>query len=366
MKTAPVDQPNNPPAAAAGQPLNLFVKGLNWVGDAIMATPALARLRRAYPQARITLMVRPWVAAVYEHNPDVDQLWVHDDATSLSAFWKAVRMIRGGRFTIGLALPNSFRAAALLYLGQIRYRYGFRRHRRGWLLNRGVEPDAELLEGHQVFYYLRLIEELSGKSADPVKLVLNPGQIEREEIRRLLAQRGLDRGRPLIGLAPGSINSNAKRWPADRFAAVGERLAEKTGAEILLLGSMKEKDVMDRVAARSKVPMHAVGEELNLAQLIALIERLSGMICNDSGAMHLGAALRVPTVAIFGPTTHTNTYPYSPSAVVVRKADVECAPCELRECPIDHRCMTGVTPEEVFEAFKKVVKESRKTQAKPK
>lgn len=345
------------------RPLNIFVKGLNWVGDAIISTPTLTHLRHCYPDAKITLMVRPWVAAVYEHNPDINDLWVHDDAASLGAFLKAVNMVRMGRFSIGVALPNSLRSAMLLYAGNIPYRFGFKRGGRSLLLNRGVAVKDEYLEEHQVFYYLHILEEICGKPSQRAHLVLRPGEVEREEVRRLLAQMGLDRGRPLIGIAPGSINSNAKRWLPERFAALADRLAKETGAEILLLGSGKEKEVLDRVATQCEVVVHNVGGKVNLAQAIALTERLAGLVCNDSGSMHIGAAMRIPTVAVFGPTEFNTTYPFSNLATLVRK-DTDCAPCMLRECPIDHRCMTGVEVDEVFEALKKMVKEARKAQKK--
>lgn len=340
-------------------PFKIFVKGLNWVGDAIIATPTLAQLRRTHPDAEITLMVRPWVAAVYEHNPDINQLWVHDDSASLGAFMKAVEMVRGGKFTIGLALPNSFRSAALLYFGNIPHRIGYKHGGRGFMLNRAVDIDPDVLTEHQIFYYLGLIQEMCGKPPQPLRLTLNPGELEREEISRLLAQNGLDRGRPLVGIAPGSINSEAKRWPADRFAAVADRIAQEAKSEILLIGSAKESDVLTRVASLCKEPVHNLGGKVSLSQVIALIERLDGIICNDSGAMHLAAALCIPTVAIFGPTEWATTYPFSNVATIVRKEGVKCAPCMLRECPTDHICMDDVTTEMVFAAFKKVIKQSR-------
>ena len=362
METSPqIKEKSRPgPRGAPGQPLRIFVKGLNWVGDAIMATPALSQLRHAYPKAKITMMVRPWVAAVYEHSPDIDVLWVHDDAASPVAFLKAVRLVRTGHFQLGLALPNSFRAAALLWLGQVRYRIGYRRSQRGWLLSDAVAVRPEYLKEHQIYYYLHLIEGRCGKLAQRPRQVLRSGELEREEVRRLLAQRGLDRGLPLVGIAPGSINSSAKRWPTERFAALADRIAEEGKAEILLLGSGKELDVLERVAAACKAPVHNLGGAIDLGQLIALIERLAGLVCNDSGAMHMGAAIGIPTVALFGPTEYETTYPFSRTARIVRKA-VTCAPCMLRECPTDHHCMLEIGIDEAFEGFKSVIKESRKT-----
>ena len=352
-----------PKEEAASKPLRIFVRAPNWVGDAIMATPALAYLRHSYPVALITLMARPWVAPVYEHNPDINQLWVHDDSLSLASFWKGLGMVRQERFTLGLALPNSFRAAALLFFGGVRFRVGYLSAGRGSLLNYGVRIKPDYLQEHQIYYYLHLVESLCGPCTESPKLALCPGSLEREEIRRLLAQFGLDRGRPLVGLAPGSINSTAKRWSAERFAALADRLVHEAKAEILLLGSEKEKDVLDRVAAQCQKPVHNLVGQVSLGQMIALTERLAGLICNDSGAMHIGAALGTPTVAIFGPTEWNTTFPFSRLAKVTRKP-VDCAPCMLRECPTDHCCMNAVQVEDVFKDFKQLIKESRKKSVK--
>lgn len=339
-----------PHPAITDPPHRIFVKGLNWVGDAIMATPALAHLRRCFPRAEITLMVRPWVAAVYEHNPDIDHLWVHDDAASLKSFLAAVARIRRSRFDWGIALTNSPRSAALLRLGGIPRRIGFNRGGRRWMLTDPVTLDPELLTLHQVYYYLGILEPFCGAPHQPVEQKLVVGDIERQEIDRLLRQTGLDHGRLLIGLAPGSINSTAKRWPADRFAAVAQRLIEQHNAEVLLLGSPKEHEVLQRVAAQCRHPLHDMTGKTGLSQAIALFDRLDGLVTNDAGGMHIAAALKVPTIAIFGPTEWTCTYPFSPNAKIVRKEGVPCAPCMLRECPIEgHPCMTEVTIDMVYD-----------------
>ncbi len=348
-----------PAASPSNLTARIFVKGLNWVGDAIIATPALAHLRQSFPKAHITLMVRPWVAAVYEHNPHVDDLWVFDETASYGAMYKAIKMVRQGQFQIGVALPNSLRSALLMQLAGIPTRYGYAIGPRKYSLNHPVKLEADVLELHQVYYYLRIVENFCGKVAGKVRLVLQSGELEQEEVKRLLAQQGLDRGRMRIGIAPGSINSQAKRWPAEGFAKVADRLT-RAGADVLLLGSGKEQDVLKKVASLCQEPVHNLGGQLSLSQMIALTERLNGLICNDSGAMHIGAAVQIPTVAIFGPTQWTTTYPFSPLATIVRKEGISCAPCMLRDCPIDHKCMTQVAVDDVLEAFKKVLDQARK------
>ncbi len=348
---------------ALRQPRRIFIKGLNWVGDAIISTPALARLRAAHPDAVITLMARPWVAAVYEHNPHIDELWVHDDSASAASFAKAVRMVRRGRFDVGIALPNSIRSGLLLWLGGVRWRIGFGDGARASLLNVRIARDSKLARLHQVYSYLRLVEGLCPPVKEPARQVLVPGELEREEVRLLLRRLGLDRGQELVGLAPGSINSDAKRWPAERFAALADRLARERRCEILLLGGAPEKAVLDRVAAAAATPVHNLGGALGLGGAIALAERLSALICNDSGAMHIGAALGIPTIAIFGPTEWETTYPFSSHAKIVRREGIECAPCMLRDCPIDHRCMTAIEVDEVIATMNDLFTEMHKEKA---
>ena len=343
-------------ATPKSTPERIFVKGLNWVGDAIMGTPAISLLRETWPEAKITLMARPWVAAIYEHNPDIDELLIHDDATSWREFYKAVRKVRKGRFQLGLALPNSIRSALLLRWGGVLKGVGYGIGARRTLLTQPITLDPHLLETHQVYYYLHLVEQLTEKKVKAPRLVLKAGEIERQEIDRMLTSRGLDLGRPMVGLAPGSINSNAKRWPAERYGELVGRLATGLNADIVLLGSESERDVLTRVESNCKASVHNFCGQMGLGQAIALNERLDGLICNDSGAMHMAAALGVPTVAVFGPTEWDTTYPFSDRAKIVRE-DVDCAPCMLRECPQQqHLCMEAVTAERVAETFMKLYK----------
>jgi len=328
----------------------VFIPGLNWVGDAIIATPALRKLRQAFKGSHITLMVRPWVAAIYENNPDIDELWVEDDSISTAAFLKVAKRVRQGKFNFGIALPNSFRSALLLTLGQIKHRVGYARGKRSLLFTRPVPVDPKILQEHQIYYYLHLIDWLTEQKPEPPKLVLKSGEKERLEIARMIEQRGWKEWRMWIGIAPGSINSMAKRWLPERFAEVADRISNEVKGQVFLLGTAGEKDVIDKVASLCKTPVINLAGELNLGQLIAFTEKLHAFIGNDSGAMHVAAALDVPTIAIFGPTDWKTTAPFSTKARLVRHP-VDCSPCMLRTCPIAHPCMTGVRVEDVIRSF---------------
>ncbi|HYY41859.1 MAG TPA: lipopolysaccharide heptosyltransferase II, partial [Pyrinomonadaceae bacterium] len=165
--------------------------------------------------------------------------------------------------------------------------------------------------------------------------------------RALLAARGVQTERPLVALCPGSINSRAKRWPAESYAALADQLIAETGAHVLLIGSRAERDVTEQVrAAMREQPVMLTGET-SLAQTVAVLSLVDLLVTNDTGPAHVAAALDRPTLVIFGPTNPLTTRPFAPAAEIIRHPP-ECAPCMLRDCPIDHRCMTAITPTEVL------------------
>lgn len=339
-------------------PDRLFIKGVNWIGDAVMTTPALDHLRHSFPKTHIVLMARPSVAPVYEHHPALDEVWVEDESKSPGQFMKAVARIRRGKFDAGVCFPNSFRTGLLMHLGGVGKRYGFKRHGRGWLLNRGV-PYPDSLNGiHQVHHYLYIIEELCGKLQEKPLLHVEPGEIERGDIERLLLQHGLPGGRPLIGIAPGSVNSNAKRWPAQYYAELIEELDQICDGAYILLGGPGERDVIEEVSRKTHAQTYHFGSEVNLSQAVALFSRLDAFVGNDAGGMHLAAAFNIPMAAVFGPTRSDETSPFSSLARVVREP-VECAPCMLRECPLTgeshHQCMHKVSVKRVIRELREVV-----------
>lgn len=333
----------------------VVVRGVNWVGDSVIATPALRRLRRAFKDSHITLIVRPWCAAIYEHSPDIDDLWVHDDSTTKGLLQTAARM-RKEKFDFGIALNNSFRSALLLTLGQVKRRVGYARSKRSLLLTKALPLDKKLLEDHEVYYYLNLVNWLSDEKPDAPQLVLVPGDREWQEASAILKERGVQGGRMWIGIAPGAINSEAKLWLPERFAALADRFHNEAKAEVMLLGSASEKKVLDKVESLCKTPVCNLAGVMNLGQTIALMSRLHAFVGNDSGAMHMAAGLGVPTVAIFGPTNWKTTAPFSTKSRIVRH-QVDCQPCMLRDCPIDHPCMTGVSVEDVVRSFSELANE---------
>lgn len=336
--------------------MKVFVKSVNWVGDAVLVTPTLRVLRRALPEARITLLARPAVAPVFECNPDIDRLWVAPDNKNARTRRAICARMRDEGFDLGFSLPNSFGAAWLLWRGGVRRRVGYPRDGRGLLLTDRIPLSPEDLERHEVEYYLNLLRPFCNVEAFERRLVLEPAPDALDKLSGILDAAGIADdprdGRPWVGIAPGAAYGTAKRWPHERYAALARHIAERHGARILLQGGPGEAALCDRIAdeAGHDIAVNLAGR-YPLRGLIALLDRLRLFVSNDSGAMHLAVARGLPVVALWGPTDWRTTAPYGERAAIVRApGSCDRAPCLLRDCPIDHRCMNAVSVEDAAEA----------------
>jgi heptosyltransferase-2 len=302
-------------------------------------------VRDRCPEARITLLVRPWVAGLFDHAPFIDDVWTRPRPGAAS--WiQTAREMRRREFDLAILLPNSFESALTAYLGGVPARAGYSTDHRGWLLNPRIDvPEPHL---HQTEYYLRLIDEVLGPGDRPsIDIEASPG--ERRAAGALLEARGVDPARGYVVLSPGAAFGSAKRWFEDRFAEASDRLSDALGATVVIIGSAAEREVGERIRQMMASTAHNLCGETHLPTLVGLLAGASVVVTNDSGPMHMAAALGRPTVAVFGSTDATVTHPVGPRTRVVRH-DVDCSPCMLRECPIDHRCMSAVTVNEVVEA----------------
>jgi len=330
----------------------VVVRVPNWVGDVVMAVPALRELRRVLPHARITLVSRPGSADIFVDADFADEVLVYD-RTSLVSAWHQAREWRRRQFDLALLLQNAFEAAAIAFMARIPTRIGYNTERRGLLMTSSLPLPAWKNERHESFYYLNIIGELesllSGKqteTAEP-RFDLHVSEDRKRKALSFLRERGARLNAPLTILCPGSINSRAKRWPAERYADLADRLA-KSGSDVALIGSPAELDISNEVCHHARSQPIVLTGETSVAEATAIISIADVLITNDTGPAHIGAALQTPTLVIFGPTNPLTTFPMSPSAEIIRSAP-DCAPCMLRDCPIDHRCMTAISAEEVFE-----------------
>jgi heptosyltransferase-2 len=333
----------------------VVVRGTNWVGDAVMTISALRELRRVLPHAHITLATRSWARGLFRDADFIDEILVYDRrARDLRAVARQVREWRRRRFDLAVLFPNAFEAALIAAGARVPLRLGYATEGRRALLTHPILPPPWKDERHEIFYYLNLIGELERilygasnvEGHEPLYTLAVPGEHQLKAHEMLMAH-GARRGRPLVALCPGSINSRAKRWPADRYAALADRLIEETGADVALIGSRDEEEVAREVGTQMRrEPLMLVGRT-DLAEAVAILSVADLVVTNDTGPAHVASALGCPTLVIFGPTNPATTRPYSDASRIIRHPP-ECAPCMLRDCPIDHRCMTAISVDEVF------------------
>ena len=320
----------------------LIVRAPNWLGDAVMALPALEAVRRAQPGATLILAARPAVAPLFAEETAAapDEVVTVEDARESA-------QLRDLRADAILLLPNSFSSAWRASRAGIAERWGYRAGGRGWLLTQGVRSPRGRV--HHVEYYRTLVRGLGIEGGDGVpRLVARPQTLAQADA--LLRDRGVTPGTRLVGFAPGAAYGHAKRWPPDRVAAVMARLAAQ-GVTPVVVGAAADRDTAR--AIESSLPAGARAVDLvgrtTLRQLVGVIARCAAFVSNDSGAMHVAAALGVPLTAIFGPTDERVTSPGGRADLIdVVARDVFCRPCLLRECPIDHRCMKRIDVDTVL------------------
>jgi heptosyltransferase-2 len=310
-------------------PSRILVRAPNWVGDVVLSLPALRDLRRQFPAARLEVLARPWVGEIYGALGEVDAVI---ESRGFAADAAAVR----GRFDLGVLLPNSFASAFTLWRAGIPERWGYATDARGLLLTRSCRVSAQLRGQSQVYYYRAMLEGLGLPAEGPPDASLACPEAWATDGATLLGDAG-----PWIGVNPGAFYGTAKRWAPERFAAAAALVARRTGARVAIVGSASERPLGEEIAAQLGAPARVLCGDTTLAGLVGVLSRLSLLLTNDSGPMHLAAALGTPLVAVFGSTDWSGTAPFSERARVVRE-ETECAPCRLRECPIDHRCMSRV------------------------
>ncbi|MCU0228897.1 MAG: lipopolysaccharide heptosyltransferase II [Bryobacterales bacterium] len=339
----------------------VLVRAPNWLGDAVMSLPAVEALRAATRGEHLAVLARPVVADIYRLSGHCDDVIVLPGPRAAGG-WRAVlrtaRGLRAQRFRLGFVLPNSFESALTMRLAGVGECVGYARDGRGLLLHRAVAlPAKGEIPRHEAYYYLEMLRRLGIAEALPKdavpRLQLSASSLARG--REVLARAGIHQ--PPIAVSPGAANSRAKQWPPDFFAEAACQAAVQHAAPVALFGTPTESQLCDEIAqaigARG-VEVQSLAGSTSLADFICAIAACRVLLTNDSGGMHVAAAAGVPTVAVFGPTIEEETGPLGAHTRVIRQP-VECSPCMLKDCPIDHRCMTGVSPQRVSEAARELV-----------
>lgn len=362
----------NRPDPASGTPMRIVVRGVNWLGDAVMTTPALRRLRERFPKAHITLISPAKLGGLWMGHPDVDELMTFERGDGL---WSVSRRIRSGRFDIAVLFPNSPRSALECLLAGVPRRVGRRWPWRSWMLTdpiplprhavpmrkRPVEeirsrvasatavrdPDPDL-QAHQMHHYLDLVAAL-GADASPLPPRLAVTGAEVEAVRQ---KHGFRPGSSWLGVNAGAEYGPAKRWPAERFAAVADALRKEFDCGIAIFGGLGDVALAAELAEQLQTAaptLRILAGKTSLRELLAALRCCRVLLTNDTGPMHVAAALSVPVVVPFGSTLPILTGPGLPGDPRHRliRSTAPCAPCFLRSCPIDLRCLRDITVDQV-------------------
>lgn len=357
-------------------PRRLLVRGVNWLGDAVMTTPALMRLREALRSTHIALLTRAKLADLWRSHPAINEVVTIEPGESV---WAVGGKLRAGNFDTALVLPNSPRSALEAWLARIPRRVGYARAWRNGFLTEVIptrpghvkmrkRSEAEIRKltsgtdrevrgstipasAHQMHEYLHLVAALGANEA-PVAPTL---AVTASETDAALAKFSVSPDHLWLGINAGAEYGPAKRWPKDRFVSAAQAIQERTGCRCLLFGGSGDVTVAGQIAVHlpsSTSHLRNLAGQTSLRELMALLTQCRVLLTNDTGPMHLAAALGVPVVVPFGSTSPELTGPGLPGDARQRliRSDAPCSPCFLRECPIDFRCMNGIDVERVVDA----------------
>ncbi len=332
-------------------PKKILIRVPNWVGDNIFTLPAVHLLRETFPEAHMAVLVRRGLGPLWEIVPEIDEVITYDlngGWRDLKRKWDLVRMLRRFRFDLAVVFPRSFESALWMRLAGIPERWGYAEEGRSLLLTRAVSSPRRYRDTPRIDYYYHLIDNAeSDEPAPPALLKLSPELID--QAGKLLRSMVKDDGEELfIGFHPRSSYGPAKCWPGRKFSRLAELLVKKHGVTILLFGSENERDILQEIVENAGGGVLNLAGRTDLKESAALISLCRVFVANDSGPLHLAAALEVPVIGLYGSTDPRATGPRGKKVTVIYKA-VDCSPCLLRKCPTDFKCMERITPEEVMD-----------------
>jgi heptosyltransferase-2 len=345
--------------------MKILVRAPNWVGDAVMAIPALEAIRRARAGDEITVLARPAIADLYAGQPFADRILRYEARGTHSGWLGRERLIaelRREKFGAAVLLQNAFEAAWLAWRAGIRERVGYARDGRGPLLTHGVPvPRLGEIPKHESHHYLELLRRAGWIDAVPVipPIRLTVSDPARAGAEATLRASGARANAWRCAIAPGASYGAAKCWPPERFAQLSDRLISECGADVLFFGTPEEKEIATHIRSHMKSRAISLIGETSIRDLAALFASCALFIGNDSGAMHVAAAAGLPVLGIFGSTDPEGTSPVTDQFTLLRER-VSCSPCFLRQCPVDHRCMTRISVDSVFAAALRVKNSGRK------
>ena len=322
-----------------------------------MTTPTIRAIRKGFPNAHISILSKPWVAPVFENSPHIDNLMIYDGKgrhKGISGKLRLARDVKKYGFDVAILLQNAFEAALITFLAGIPIRIGYNTDARRMLLTHAVSCTDEIKKQHQTQYYLNILNGVGMKTSNR-DFSLKLGQKDRLRAGQILMNQGITSHDKLVGINPSATFGPAKQWPLDRYAQLADRIHEHTNARIIIFGGPPDQRLGKDISRIMQHPPIDLSGKTSLGEAMALIESCALFITNDSGLMHVAAALNVPLIAIFGSTNPTTTGPLSSKSRVVQ-VPMECSPCLKPECPKGHlNCMDQIGVEMVFNIVKEIL-----------
>ncbi len=338
---------------ATATPKHILLRSPNWLGDAILAFPTVRALRQLYPDTPISVVARKSVADIWKSRPEISAIISSPGHHSLSSLSRWGESQKSQGFDLGILLTNSLSTALeMKYAGipdRLGYAYGIRRY----LLTHRVPPPGDI--PRMVDYYLQLLKPLSEKQDFDANPDFYLSEADISEAKAILAEQGVKPEDLLIGMNPGAAYGGAKCWPSQRYMELGKQLSQSYQAKILLFGAPGDVAFLQVMADKMGSGAINMAGKTSLIQLAACIKSCRLFITNDSGPMHLAAALEVPLLALFGPTDWKSTSPVGKGVIQVLRHPVDCAPCLMRECPLSHECMIAITVDEAFKSVQSLL-----------
>jgi heptosyltransferase-2 len=334
----------------------LLLRGLNWIGDAAMSLPTIWNVRESLPDARLAVLAPGWSSGLYEMCPAVNEVIKAPPTKSFTEI-KTAELLARSRFDAALILPNSFRSALGPFLARIPHRWGYATDGRFPLLTAAVPLPQRAKQEHTVLYYRELIEA-AGIDWRGERFDMDVSQDSINGAEKILLERGIEENRPRIGFSPGAAWGPSKRWPADRFSKTISLLAQRRGIAALVFGSAEEQELAEGIVSHvGEAAVNLAGAFPELRYMAAALSTCSLLITNDSGPMHIAAALGIPVVALFGPTDERRSGPWGlgEAGVVVARTP-HCRPCYNPDClEPGHPCMEDIAVDEVVEAAERLL-----------
>jgi heptosyltransferase-2 len=331
-----------------------------------MATPALRCLRLNFPRARIDVTLLPYVRQIIEGAPWIDSIIEiprRRDGASVVAMHKYINQLRANRYDLVIVLPNSVSSAVLAFLSGAKQRVGYDRQGRGLLLTDAVPAPREkgrFVPQPMVDYYLKLCQAAGAVGGSPKTELFVDEESERRA-DEFFSKHGIGRKGAVVALAPGAAFGSSKLWNPTNFAAVADSLAEQRNCDLLIVGGPNERFIAREIAAAAHVDIaNLVEEGMSLSLLKSVAKRCDLFITVDSGPRHFAVAFDKPVVVLMGATNRAYTDCNLEKTAIVQAPDIDCAPCQKKRCPTDHRCMTQITPDMVISAATDLLDSCRK------